>query len=135
MPLDEQALFNKKPQTRSGKYQCPKCQRTGSYNVLWVLHSKQSKLPPGASRDDREKFDKLRDYLVRLDDHVTCTTCGKKFEIPSQHSMMFAEQFSGLPNEEELEREIAEAAGESEPLPERKPALPARFTRKSSGWK
>ena len=49
--------------------------------------------------------------------------------------MMFAEPFSGLPNEEELEREIAEAAGESEPLPERKPALPARFTRKSSGWK
>ena len=104
MPLDEQALFNKRPQTRSTQYQCPKCQRIGSYNVQWVLHSKKSKLPPGANRDDREKFDKLRDYLVRLDDHVTCTTCGKKFEISSQHSMIFAEQFSGLPNEEELEK-------------------------------
>ncbi len=49
--------------------------------------------------------------------------------------MMFTEQLSGLPNEEELEREIAEAAGESEPPPERKPVLPARFTRKSIGWK
>jgi hypothetical protein len=100
-----------------------------------VLHSKKSKLPPGATRDDRGKFDKLRDYLVRLDDHVTCETCGKKFEIPSQHSMVFTEQLSGLPNEEELEREIEEAAGESEPVPERKPSLPSRFTRKSSGWK
>ena len=135
MPLDEQALFNKKPQTRSGQYQCPRCQRIGSYNVQWVLHSKKSKRPPGATRDDRGKFDKLRDYLVRLDDHVTCKTCGKKFEIPSQHSMVFTEQLSGLPNEEELEREIEEAAGESEPVPERKPSLPSRFTRKSSGWK
>jgi hypothetical protein len=49
--------------------------------------------------------------------------------------MMFTEQLSGLPNEEELEREIEEAAGESEPVPERKPTLPTRFTRKSSGWK
>ncbi|MFP6571501.1 MAG: hypothetical protein VB674_02685 [Vicinamibacterales bacterium] len=72
---------------------------------------------------------------MRLDDHVTCKTCGKKFEIPSQHSMVFTEQLSGLPNEEELEREIEEAAGESEPVPERKPSLPSRFTRKSSGWK
>ena len=135
MPLDEQALFNKKPQTRSGQYQCPRCQRIGSYNVQWVLHSKKSKVPPGANRDDHEKFDKLRDYLVRLDDHVTCKTCGKRFDIPSQHSMMFTEQLSGLPNEEELEREIEEAAGESEPVPERKPTLPTRFTRKSSGWK
>ena len=135
MTLDEQALFNKKPQTRSGQYQCPRCQRVGSYDVQWVLHSKKTKLPTGATRDDREKFDKLRDYLVRLDDQVTCKTCGKKFDIPSQHSMMFAEQLAGLPNEEEFEREIEEAAGESEPLPERKPTLPARFTRKSSGWK
>ena len=35
-----------------------------------------------------------------------------------------------------LEREIAAASGEPEPEPEeRKPALPARFTRKSTGWK
>jgi len=45
------------------------------------------------------------------------------------------DQLAGLPNEEELEREIAAASGEPEPQPERKPQLPARFTRKSSGWK
>ena len=71
---------------------------------------------------------------LRLDDEVTCTSCGKKFEIPSQHSLMFENQLAGLPNEEDLEREIAIASGEAEPAPDRKPALPSRFTRKSSGW-
>jgi hypothetical protein len=41
----------------------------------------------------------------------------------------------GLPNEEELEREINPASGEPEPSPDTTPQLPARFTRKSSGWK
>ena len=92
-------------------------------------------LPVGASEEDRAKFAKVRDYLLRLDDEVTCKTCGKRFEIPSQHSLMFADQFAGLPNEEELEREISAASGEPEPEPDIKPALPARFTRKSTGWK
>ena len=90
---------------------------------------------PGADEEDRAKFAKLRDYLLRLDDEVTCKSCGKKFEIPSQHSLMFVDQLAGLPNDEELEREISLASGEPEPEPEKKPALPARFTRKSSGWK
>jgi hypothetical protein len=70
-----------------------------------------------------------------VDEEVTCKTCGKKFEIPSQHSLMFVDQLEGLPDEAALEREISLASGESEPVPESKPALPARFTRKSSGWK
>jgi hypothetical protein len=48
---------------------------------------------------------------------------------------MFVDQLAGLPNADDLEREIAEASGEPEPAPESKPALPARFTRKSTGWK
>ncbi|MCY4633477.1 MAG: hypothetical protein OXG04_03040 [Acidobacteria bacterium] len=50
---------------------------------------------------------------------------------------MIAEQFTGLPNEAELEREISAASGEPEPepAPDVKPALPARFRRKSTGWK
>jgi len=30
----------------------------------------------GADEGDRAKFAKLRDYLLRLDDEVTCKTCG-----------------------------------------------------------
>jgi len=135
MAMDERAFFTEKPETRPGRYQCPRCRRTNDYSVRWVRRAKKDRLPPGADESDRAKFAKLRDYLLRVDDEVTCKTCGKKFEIPSHHSLMFVDQLAGLPNDEELEREIAEASGDSEPAPERKPELPARFTRRSPGWK
>ena len=135
MPLDERAFFTDRPETRQARYQCPKCRRTGDYSVRWVRRTRKDRLPAGASEEDRAKFAKLRDYLLRVEDEVVCRTCGKKFEIPSQQSLLFVDQLAGLPDEEELEREIAAAAGEPEPAPERKPQLPARFTRKSTGWK
>src|SRR5215470_16425992 len=135
MPFDERALFTEKAETRSNRFQCPKCHRTAEYSIRWVRRSKKDRLPPGADEQDRAKFAKLRDYMLRLDDEVSCKVCGKKFEIPSQHSLMFVDQLAGLPNDDELQREINAASGEPDPAPETKPTLPARFTRKSSGWK
>ena len=135
MSLDERAFFNEKPENRSGRYQCPKCRRTNEYTVRWVRRTKKDRLPPGAGDEDRAKFAKLRNFLLRVEDEVTCRTCGKKFEIPSQQSLLFVDDLQGLPNEDDLEREIAAASGENEPPVEKKPELPARFTRKSSGWK
>jgi hypothetical protein len=135
MALDERAFFNERPENRPARFQCPKCRRTAEYSVRWVRRSKKDRPPASADENDRAKFAKLRDHLLRLDDDVTCKACGKKFEIPSQQSLLFVDQLAGLPNEEELEREIAAAAGEPEPARESKPALPPRFTRKSTGWK
>jgi hypothetical protein len=135
MALNERAFFLEKPETRPGKYQCPKCRRTSDYSIRWVRRSKKDRLPPGAGEEDRVKFAKLRDYLLRLDDEVTCKACGRKFEIPSQHSLVFVDQLEGLPKDEDLDLEIAASSGEPEPEPEKKPALPARFTRKSTGWR
>src|SRR6185503_14446310 len=103
MALDERALFTEKPEIRPGRYQCPRCRRTSEYSIRWVRRSKKDRLPPGTDDSDRAKFAKLRDYLLRLDDEVTCKMCGKKFEIPSQQSMIYTDQLSGLPNDEELE--------------------------------
>jgi hypothetical protein len=133
MAFDERAFFTEKPETRQDRYQCPRCRRTSDYSVRWVRRSKKDRLPPGADEQDRAKFAKLRDYLLRLDDVVKCKSCGKQFEIPSQHSLLFVDQLAGLPNDDDLEREIEMAAGE--PKPESKPTLPPRFTRKSHGWK
>ena len=135
MALDERAFFNEKPETRQGRYACPKCRRAADYSIRWVRRSKKDRLPGGATDEDRAKFAKLRDYLLRVDDEVVCKACGKKFEIPSQHSLMFVDQLAGLPNEDDLEKEIAAASDEPAPPPETKPPLPARFTRKSTGWK
>jgi hypothetical protein len=135
MALDERAFFTDRPETRQGRYQCPRCHRSNDYAVRWVRRAKKDRLPPGANDEDRAKFAKLRDYLLRLDDEVTCKTCGKKFEIPSQHSLLFVDQLAGLPNEDELEREIAAASDDAAPDEPAKPALPPRFTRKPTGWK
>jgi transcription elongation factor Elf1 len=135
MALDERAFFNERPENRPARFQCPKCRRTAEYSVRWVRRSKKDRPPANADDNDRAKFAKLRDHLLRLDDDVTCKACGKKFEIPSQQSLLFVDQLAGLPNEEDREREIAAAAGEPEPPRESKPALPPRFTRKSTGWK
>jgi hypothetical protein len=138
MPLDERAFFTEKAETRPGRFTCPKCRRANDYSIRWVRRIKRDRLPPGAGDADRAKFAKLRDYILRLDDEVVCRTCGKKFEIPSQQSMVFLDQLAGLPNDDELDREIAEAAAESgEPADTapKKPELPARFRQNSSNWK
>ncbi len=135
MALDERAFFNEKPESRPGRYQCPRCHRTNESSIRWVRRSKKERPPSNADEGDKARFAKLRDYMLRLDDEVTCKTCGKRFEIPSQHSLMFVDQLAGLPNEEELEREISAASGETAEAPPEKPELPARFTRKSTGWK
>ena len=112
---------------------CPRCRRTNEYSVRWVRRTKKPHPPSGDA--DRARYAKLRDHLLRLDDEVVCKTCGKKFEIPSQQSLIFVDQFAGLPNDEELEREIAAAAGESEPAQPTTPQPPAPPSRKPSGWK
>jgi len=135
MALDERTLFTEQSIMRPGTYQCPRCRRTNEYSIRWVRRTKKDRLPAGADDADRAKFAKLRDYLLRLDDEVTCKTCGKKFEIPSQHSLMFVDQLAGLPNEEDLAQEISAAAEPPKPAHDAQTKLPPRFTRKSSGWK
>jgi hypothetical protein len=110
MAFDERSVFNERPETRPGRYLCPRCKRTGDYSVRWVRRTKKDQLPGRSDEIDRAKFEKLRSYLLRVDDEVTCKTCGKRFEIPSHHSLVFTDQLEGLPNDEELEKEIEEAA-------------------------
>lgn len=134
MSLDERAFFTDKPEARTGRYTCPRCHRSNDYSIRWVRRVKKDRLPHGADERDKARFAKLRDYLLRLDEDVVCKACGKKFEIPSQHSLLFVDQLAGLPNDDELEEEIRQASGDAvETAP--KPALPPRFTRKSTGWK
>jgi len=135
MALDERAFFTERPETRPGRYQCPRCRRTNEYSIRWVRRSKKDRPPSGGDERDRARFAKLRDHLLRLDEDVTCKTCGKRFEIPSQHSLVFTDQLEGLPNDAELEAEIAAASGEPAAAPEEKPKIPERFTRPSRGWK
>jgi transcription elongation factor Elf1 len=134
--LDERAYFTDKPEQRPGKFSCPRCKRTNEYSVRWMRRIKKDRLPGGAGEEDRQRFAKVRDHLLRLDDEVVCKSCGKKFEIPSHSSLMFLDQLEGLPKDEDLDAEIAAAEAQDAPPPAaERPPLPARFTRPSRGWK
>jgi DNA-directed RNA polymerase subunit RPC12/RpoP len=83
--FDEKAFFNERPEQRPAQYQCPRCKRTNEYSIRWMRRTKRKDRQPQGG-EERAKFDKLRDHLLRLDDEVTCKTCGKKFEVPSHRS-------------------------------------------------
>ena len=38
----------------------------------------------GAGAEDRIRFQKARDYMIRLDDMVSCSKCRKRIEITSK---------------------------------------------------
>ena len=69
--------------------------------VRWMRRTKKDRLPPGADARDRALYAKLRDYLIRLDDEVTCKTCQKRFEIPSHQSMVFLDERSSQPRRDD----------------------------------
>jgi hypothetical protein len=147
--LDERSFFSDKNETRTENLTCTKCRRANQYSVRWVRRTKKDRLPPGADERDRAKFAKLRDHLIRVDDEVVCKTCGRKFEIPSMHSLLFLDQLEGLPRDVEDDDEPvpAPAAGSASPpqSPQARPApgddrvpdrrLPRRPMGPSRGWK
>jgi hypothetical protein len=98
--MDERQFFTERPETRPARLQCPRCRRTNEYAVRWMRRTRKAQVPPGADPRDRAIFEKVRDHLIRVDEEVTCKTCGKRFEIPSQHSMVFVDQLEGLPKED-----------------------------------
>jgi hypothetical protein len=53
---------------------------------------RKDRIPNGADERIGRCSPSLRDYMIRVDDAVTCKTCGKKFDIPSQHSMVFIDK-------------------------------------------
>ncbi|MGE0360662.1 MAG: hypothetical protein AB7H93_13170 [Vicinamibacterales bacterium] len=116
MALDERAFFTERPEQRGGRYTCPRCRRVNDYQLRWVRRTKKDRPPANADADDKAKFAKLRDHLIRVDDELTCKTCGKRFEIPSMHSLVFVDQIEGLPRvEDEDEAAAGPAASASTP--------------------
>jgi len=90
--MNERDFFTQRPEQKSAEYTCPRCKRRNQYQIRWTRHTKKDRLPPGADARDRAIFSKLRDYLARIDDDVTCKSCGKRFDIPSHQTMVFVDE-------------------------------------------
>jgi DNA-directed RNA polymerase subunit RPC12/RpoP len=89
MAIPEREFFRERTEQRAMQLTCPRCRHRADYQVRWVRRVRKDRLPAGADERDRALFAKLRDYLLRLDDEVVCARCRRRFEIPSQHSLVF----------------------------------------------
>jgi hypothetical protein len=89
MALNERDFFTEKQETRPTALTCPRCKRRNEYQLRWVRRIKKDRIPPGADERDRALYAKLRDYMIRIDDVVNCSTCRTRFEVPSHQSLVF----------------------------------------------
>ena len=89
--MRESDFFNERQELKRATFVCPFCRERGEYDVRWLTRRKKSAPPRGASEQDRSRFAKSRDYMVRVDDMLACRNprCRKRFEIPTSQSVVF----------------------------------------------
>lgn len=89
--MQERDIFDERQETKQANYSCPYCRERHDYDVRWVTRRKKKNAPRHLSQQDRARFDKSRDYMVRVDDMLMCKNirCRKRFEIPSSQSVVF----------------------------------------------
>src|SRR5690349_5957634 len=92
--MEDRDCYTERPETKAAEYTCPRCKRRNQYQVRRMRRTKKVRLPPRADERDRALYAKLRDYLIRVNDDVTCNTCQKRFEIPSHQTMVFLDERS-----------------------------------------
>jgi hypothetical protein len=57
------------------------CKTSAEYQIRWIRRTKKPSLPPRADADDNARFKNARDYMIRVDDSVTCSRCRRRIEI------------------------------------------------------
>jgi hypothetical protein len=87
--MKESDFFDERHETKKATFSCPHCRERGEYDVRWIKRTRKGTPPRGANEQDRARFAKSRDYMVRVDDMVACRTCRKRFEIPNSQSVVF----------------------------------------------
>ena len=98
--VDERQFFTEKPEQRPARFQCPRCRRTNDYSIRWIRRTRKAQAPPGSDERARAMFGKVKDHLIRVDDDITCKTCGTRFDIPSHRALVFLEELEGLPQDD-----------------------------------
>ena len=89
--LNERDIFNEKHEIKRAEFVCPFCRERAEYDVRWLKRTKKKDPPRGMNEHDRARFQKSRDYMVRIDDTLACRNnrCRKRFEIPNSQSVVF----------------------------------------------
>jgi hypothetical protein len=70
--MNERDFFNEKEEVKKATYSCPHCRERAEYDVRWLKRTKKPQPPRGMNEQDRARFQKSRDYMVRIDDMLAC---------------------------------------------------------------
>ncbi len=89
--MHEKDIFDERPETKKAEFSCPYCKQRDTYDVRWLLRTKKKNAPRSLNEGDRSRFEKSRDYLIRIDDVLMCKNmrCRKRFDIPSSQTVVF----------------------------------------------
>jgi hypothetical protein len=89
--MQESEIFDERSEVKSAEFSCPFCRQRETYQVRWLRRTKKKNPPRNLSRDDRARFEKSRDYMIRIDDALVCKNirCRKRFDIPSSQTVVF----------------------------------------------
>ena len=87
--MNEKDFFDERPESKPANYSCPHCRERGDYQVRWLRRTKKSQPPRGMNETQKAQFSKARDYMVRVDDQITCQRCRKRFDIPNFQTVVF----------------------------------------------
>jgi len=89
--MQERDIFEERQETKTASFSCPFCRERNEYDVRWIKRTKKRQPPRQLSEQDRARFEKSRDYMVRVDDQLMCRNmrCRKRFEIPSSQTVVF----------------------------------------------
>ncbi|MBI2821644.1 MAG: hypothetical protein HYX74_05415 [Acidobacteria bacterium] len=88
--MEERDFFIATGEPKPLKASCPYCRQVDEYPVRWQTRVKKKAPPPGASPEDKMRFQKARSHMVRVDDKITCKNprCRRTFDIPSHQSVV-----------------------------------------------
>jgi len=89
--MQERDIFDERQEMKRASFVCPFCRERNDYDIRWVTRRKKKNAPRNLNQQDRARFEKSRDYMVRVDDMLMCKNmrCRRRFEIPSAQSVVF----------------------------------------------
>lgn len=89
--MQEKDIFDERQEVKTASYSCPSCRERNDYEVRWMKRTKKKTAPRNVNENDRARYQKSRDYMVRIDDQLMCKNirCRKRFEIPSSQTVVF----------------------------------------------
>ena len=87
--MNERDFFNERQETKRASYSCPHCRERADYDVRWLRRTKKPQPPRGMNEQQKAQFAKARDYMVRVDDMLTCARCRRRFDIPNFQTVVF----------------------------------------------